>query len=152
MSSVKGRRRRQSIALWCGIVGVMVIAAAAIAFWVTEGRDDRAEPKRCQTEDGLATIQKPEDWMQRRLVFHDAPLAEVAGEFNRYNKIRRIEVESGALCNDVRIFGKFSADHPESLVGFLQEQHIVSVTRRPGGFLLRERTAEHEEPNVPLKP
>jgi transmembrane sensor len=64
-------------------------------------------------------------WRQRRLVFRGDSLANVASEFNRYNKLR-VEIESPDLRTK-RLTGVFNADDPESLVLFLSGDPDLAI-------------------------
>jgi transmembrane sensor len=68
-------------------------------------------------------------WTQRELAFESASLAEVAEEFNRYNR-RQLVIEDPALY-DFHISGVFSSSDPASLVRFLRERPGVRVTETP---------------------
>jgi transmembrane sensor len=80
-------------------------------------------------------------WQQRRLVFRDTPLQEIAEEFNRYNRRPRFRVADPAIGE--RLYtGTFDADDPQSLRELLskegdlrlelQDGEIAIVTRAPG--------------------
>ncbi|MEJ1963125.1 MAG: FecR domain-containing protein [Gammaproteobacteria bacterium] len=80
-------------------------------------------------------------WTQRQLSFEHRPLAEVAEEFNRYNR-ERIEIRSAALRAQ-EVTGTFQSNDVASFVAFLsgipgvriesdgRGGHIVSVGPRP---------------------
>ena len=53
-------------------------------------------------------------WRQRRWVFHDSRLADVAEELNRYNRTK-IRVE-GDAARDIQLSGIFDADRPQALM------------------------------------
>lgn len=75
-------------------------------------------------------------WPLRRLAFNQTPLLEVAREFNRYNTIQ-IEVEGEALRSR-RINGRYSVDHPDSLIAALQsDDSKITVTRQADRVILR---------------
>lgn len=65
-------------------------------------------------------------WTRRQFVFEATPLAEVADEFNRYNK-RRLVVRDASL-GDLRISGVFSAADTELFVRFLRNRPEILVT------------------------
>ena len=69
-------------------------------------------------------------WRQRRLVFEDEPLANVAAEFNRYNA-QRIVIEGDAL-RAREINGVFNADRPERIVQFVMRSRDVEMIEVPG--------------------
>ena len=66
----------------------------------------------------LAEAQQLLDWRDGLLAFRDAPLREVAAEFNRYNarKLMVADAEAGAL----RIGGSFRWDNEEGFVRLLE--------------------------------
>jgi transmembrane sensor len=65
-------------------------------------------------------------WVQKRLIFEETPLAEVAEEFNRYNT-RRLVIE-GADLQARGISGVYSSTDPDSLLGFLRAQPNIVLT------------------------
>ncbi|MBL8268885.1 FecR family protein [Steroidobacter sp.] len=65
-------------------------------------------------------------WLQKRLIFDETPLAEVASEFNRYNT-RRLVVSDPEL-RDVAISGVYSTTDPDSLIGFLRAQPSIALS------------------------
>ena len=66
----------------------------------------------------LADAQRLLDWREGLLAFRDAPLSEVAAEFNRYNarKLVVADAEAGAL----RVGGSFRWDNAEGFVRLLE--------------------------------
>jgi transmembrane sensor len=79
-------------------------------------------------------IRKPEQvdvsaataWVQKRLVFDNTPLEEVAAQFNLYSS-RRLVIVDPAL-RSVGISGVYSSADPVSLIGFLRAQPTLLVT------------------------
>jgi transmembrane sensor len=65
-------------------------------------------------------------WVQKRLIFEDTPLAEVAEEFNRYNTRQLVIV--GAALRSTGISGVYSSSDPDSLLGFLRAQPNIVLT------------------------
>ncbi len=59
-------------------------------------------------------------WRQRHLEFHSATVAEVAAEFNRYNRLQ-IRIADEAIGNRT-MSGVFNADEPQSLLDFLANE------------------------------
>ncbi len=70
-------------------------------------------------------------WTQRRLVFDNAPLAQVAAEFNRYS--RQSLVVNDPRLRDARITAVFDADDIQAFVDSLMEAGRFEVTRQPNG-------------------
>ena len=64
-------------------------------------------------------------WLQKRLIFEETPLSEVAEEFNRYNK-RPLTIEDREL-QKVKISGVYSSTDPASLINFLRRQSSIQL-------------------------
>ena len=77
-------------------------------------------------EPRLADIALATAWTQQRLAFSRASLAEVAEEFNRYNK-RQLVIADPSL-HEFRISGNFPSADPTPLLSFLRVQPGIRVT------------------------
>ncbi|HEY1315275.1 MAG TPA: FecR family protein [Steroidobacteraceae bacterium] len=64
-------------------------------------------------------------WVQRRLMFEETPLSEVAEEFNRYNR-RPLTIDDRDL-QKIKISGVYSSTDPASLINFLRSQGSIQV-------------------------
>jgi len=64
-------------------------------------------------------------WRERRLVFENASLGEVIAEFNRYNTVQMRADE--ALAADKHLTAIFSADQPQSLIHYLEQDPALAV-------------------------
>jgi transmembrane sensor len=73
-----------------------------------------------------ADIEAATAWTQKRLVFEDTPLGEVAEEFNRYN-IRPLVVVDPELRR-TGVSGRYSSTDPTALIVFLRAQPGILVT------------------------
>jgi transmembrane sensor len=60
-------------------------------------------------------------------VFDGTPLAEVIEEFNRYNSVALLLIDT--RLSNRRISGVFDANDPESLVDFLAKVDHIPVSR-----------------------
>jgi len=89
------------------------------------------------TKHQLADVADATAWRARRLVFTSNTLADVAAEFNRYNRLK-IEIESDAVRSR-RIIGTFSADDPQSLVQFRSGEEDLTVERTARAIIIRQR-------------
>jgi len=78
-------------------------------------------PKTKRADVAVATA-----WVQKRLIFEETPLAEVAEEFNRYNT-RRLVISDPEL-RSMGISGVYSSTDPDSLLGFLRVQPNIQLT------------------------
>jgi len=83
-------------------------------------------------------IAKATAWRQRRLVFHGDSLAEVAAEFNRYNRTPQIRVQ-GELARSKPLAGIFDANDPESLVQFLAGVDDLKTEREADEVIISGR-------------
>src|ERR1700675_2821842 len=77
-----------------------------------------AKPTRTDTVAATA-------WVQKRLMFEETPLREVAEEFNRYNR-RPLAIDDREL-QKVKISGVYSSTDPASLINFLRSQSSIRV-------------------------
>jgi transmembrane sensor len=82
-------------------------------------------------------------WWQRRIVFRDVPLREVADQFNRLNTVRVHVVDAGA--GELRLTGNLRGDDVASLRAFLDDQPTLATTREGDRILVRTRAekADH---------
>jgi transmembrane sensor len=76
--------------------------------------------KPTRTDTAVATA-----WVQKRLIFEDTPLSDVAEEFNRYN--RRPLTIDGSELEKIKISGVYSSTDPASLINFLRSQNSMQV-------------------------
>lgn len=76
--------------------------------------------KPTRTDPSVATA-----WVQKRLIFEETPLSDVAEEFNRYNR-RPLTIDDSEL-EKLRISGVYSSTDPASLINFLRSQNSIQV-------------------------
>jgi transmembrane sensor len=76
--------------------------------------------KPTRTDTAVATA-----WVQKRLIFEETPLSDVAQEFNRYNR-RPLTIDDSEL-EKLRISGVYSSTDPASLINFLRSQNSIQV-------------------------
>ncbi len=77
-----------------------------------------AKPTRTDTAAATA-------WVQRRLIFEETPLSDVAEEFNRYSR-RPLVIDDDELAK-LKISGVYSSADPASLINFLRNQNSIQV-------------------------
>jgi transmembrane sensor len=77
-------------------------------------------PKPTAADPAVATA-----WVQKRLMFEETPLGEVAEEFNRYNR-RPLSIDDHEL-RTVKISGVYSSTDPASLINFLRSQNSMQI-------------------------
>lgn len=77
------------------------------------------------------------EWRSGFLVFDDAPLAQAAAEFNRFNT-RRLELADPAVA-ELRIGGNFRWSGLDAFVGLLEQGFPVRAERHPDRIILHSR-------------
>jgi transmembrane sensor len=104
---------------------------------LTAGEQATVSPGAVQSSAG-ANVAAAIAWTQRRLMFQKTTLAEVIGEFNRYNE-RPVRIVDPQIQGFL-VSGTFSSTDPSSLLRFLREQpgmrvvenrHEVRIERAP---------------------
>jgi transmembrane sensor len=78
-------------------------------------------------------------WLQKRLIFEETPLNEVAEEFNRYNR-RPLSIEDRDL-KVLKISGVYSSTDPASLINFLRSQSSIQVVETDKNVRIVRREA-----------
>ena len=78
-------------------------------------------------------------WWQRRIVFRDEPLREIADRFNRMNRTR-LHVDD-SVAGALRLTGNLKAHDLASLRAFLDEQPTLTTTAGNGEIRVRSRHA-----------
>jgi transmembrane sensor len=76
--------------------------------------------KPTRTDTQVATA-----WVQKRLIFEETPLSDVAEEFNRYSR-RPLSIDDEEL-QKVKISGIYSSTDPASLINFLRSQPSIQI-------------------------
>ena len=89
------------------------------------------------TQKKIHNVAEAVAWQQRRLIFRDASLADVAAEFNRYNE-QQIRVAED-IGHSMRLTGIFSADHPQSLILYLQQRRAVQLEQDGSELIISSR-------------
>ncbi len=100
---------------------------------------DRAVQIREQSADSMTA------WWQRRIVFQDEPLFEVAEQFNRLSRVR-LQVDDDA-AGALRLTGNLRGEDIESLRVFLDQQPSLATQRIGNRIQVRTR-APHSVPAV----
>lgn len=88
-----------------------------------------------------ADVQRVVAWRERRLMFDQARIDDIAREFNRYNRVA-IRVEGEAL-RARRMGGTFDADDPQPLIRYLSKEPDVEVVRSDREILIRPKSAQN---------
>jgi transmembrane sensor len=93
---------------------------------------------------GAITRREPLDvvqttaWRQRRLVFREDTLGDIAAEFNRYNPAPQVRV-IGSAATDQHFSGTFDANSPETLMQALAGDETLIVERTAHEIVIRPR-------------
>ena len=78
-------------------------------------------------------------WWDRRIVFRDEPLHEIADRFNRMNRVQ-LHVDD-RMAGTLRLTGNLQANDLASLHAFLDEQPALITTLQAGELRVRSRPA-----------
>jgi len=80
-------------------------------------------------------------WRERRLVFHEATLGEVAAEFNRYN---RTQIKVSPALASVPMFKAaiFDADRPQALILYVSKDDSLTVEPDGTDWIIRPRAPD----------
>lgn len=105
------------------------------------GQEVRIAPDGHIKKLAVADTTKVTAWRQRRLVFRGDQLADVAAEFNRYNRAMQIRVEGGP-ARSKQLAGIFDADDPDSLLLFLEGVGDLTVERHGNEIVIRPRGSD----------
>jgi transmembrane sensor len=100
----------------------------------------KGEVSRRETVDALNAVA----WRQRRLIFEEDTLGDIAAEFNRYNATLKIRVLGAAAVNE-HFSGTFDADAPEAVMQALVGDSKLSVERIGNEIVIHEREAAQPE-------
>lgn len=112
-------------------------SASALAV-VGAGEQVRVSSDGMVEQEAIGDIMLATAWRQRRLVFANTPLADVAAEVARYNVVPQLQIEGSALKSR-RLTGVFAADDPESLILFLERDPALFVVRDGDTVIIRSR-------------
>ncbi len=77
-------------------------------------------------------------WRQRRLVFREETLTEIAAEFNRYNQAPKFRLE-GVDGKTQHYTGTFDADNPQAMASLLSQQSDLDVQTTDKEIVVRPR-------------
>jgi transmembrane sensor len=127
---------RREDATTVSVVEGVVQVSVANSIRLTAGEAADVQAGRI-TAHPLQNLASAASWRERRLVFTDAPLREVAHEFNRYNRTR-IRVE-GAAGDRLRLTGIFDADRPQALILYALKSSTLDVEPVGNDWVIRER-------------
>jgi transmembrane sensor len=111
---VEGRVETYSGAEGADAAAVMISAGEQL----TVSLHSVTKPTRADTDAATA-------WVQKRLIFEETPLNEVAEEFNRYNR-RPLAIDDAEL-QSLKISGVYSSTDPTSLINFLRSQSSINI-------------------------
>lgn len=87
---------------------------------------------------GHANVARVTAWRQRQLVFDEDTLADIATEFNRYNRTPQIRIE-GEAVRKRRYAAVFDADDPQSLLQFLEKDPDLAFETRGDELIITVR-------------
>lgn len=86
---------------------------------------------------GAGATVDPIAWRQRRLVFYETKLVDVADEFNRYNRTK-IQIK-GDAAQEILLTGIFDADRPHVLMLYAAKNDALAVEPDGKNWVIRAR-------------
>jgi transmembrane sensor len=97
-------------------------------------------------------VQRTIAWRERTLIFEKSTLAEIATEFNRYNRTPKIRVEGEALR--ARRYSVVSdADDPQSLLDYLSTDRSLAFDRTGDEVVIRmQSNFSQTRPTIQSRP
>lgn len=130
--------RKRSGTVVTVIEGRVVVSEAAPVYLAAGDQVTVPSQHKAQAEQPKHTdVAVATAWVQKRLIFDETPLAEVADEYNRYNTRRLVIV--GAQLRSIGISGVYSSTDPDSLLGFLRAQPNIVLTESDREIQVRLR-------------
>lgn len=129
-------RRRAEGADVAVVEGVVQVSSLDAPKRLAAGEQAHVEQGRVIAR-ARAPASDPVAWRQRRLVFHDARLADVAEEFNRYNRTK-IRIE-GSAAREIQLSGIFDADRPQALMLYAAKNDALAVEPEGNDWVIRGR-------------
>ncbi len=135
------RPDRTVVSVLDGIVQVSADAPSATGaspIRLTAGQSVIVGPDGRIAQPGPANVEQVTAWRQRRLVFDEDTLADIATEFNRYNRVPQLRIE-GESVRRRRYAAVFDADDPEPLLQFLKKDRDLAFEARGDELIIRPR-------------
>ncbi|HEY4214152.1 MAG TPA: FecR domain-containing protein [Steroidobacteraceae bacterium] len=86
----------------------------------------------------VAAVTDAISWRDRRLIFHNATLGEVASELNRYNRTQ-IKVDLAVADKPMFKTAVFDADRPQALILYASREDSLSVEPDGDDWVIRAR-------------
>jgi transmembrane sensor len=126
--------RRSSGTVVSVIEGAVQIASVRL----DAGQEGRVATDGKTVERSTLDPAQLDSWRERHLTFSGDTLADIAADFNRYNRKPQIRVE-GAALQAKRYSGGFDADDPESLIEYLRQSDAIEVRRAGDELVVRPR-------------
>jgi transmembrane sensor len=128
--SVRLDRGRLQVAVSEGRVRIDRPAAAGRSMTIMRGDLAVAEgPSLLVAENSPARVENNLSWRRGMLTFEQSSLADVASEFNRYNRRRVVIADTGAAS--IRIGGTFEAGNVEAFGRLLRDAYGLNVQFMP---------------------
>lgn len=135
---VHRREQRTSVAVIEGTVQVTAKNAGSIQVPAGESLVVAADGKRVSRK--LINVAEASAWQRRTVVFRNDTLADIAQEFNRYNRTPQIRIEGTALAMR-RYTGVLDAGDWEGLIQLLANENLIAVDRTGDEIVIHLRSS-----------
>jgi len=127
-----------NVAVLEGTVEISADSSAIEPKRIGAGEEARIQSNGAITTQSTPDLARATAWRQRRLAFRGSTLAEMAAEFNRYNRSPKLVVEGDAVRSR-QFTANFDADDPQSLLDFLASYDDIVFEKRGNQFVIRPR-------------
>jgi transmembrane sensor len=108
------------------------------------GEKAQVSPRGEITNRESLDVAKATAWRQRRLVFEDSSLADIASRFNQYNVRPKIRVQ-GSAGSERYFSGTFDADEPISIKHALAGDRTLLIEDLGDEIVIRTREQEETD-------
>lgn len=127
------------VRIWGAPVGTSVRARKGQAPLVELGPGERAQVSRSGSLRSRSRVDphKAAAWTREEIVFENEPLAAVAQEFNRYNRVQ-IRIQ-GPMAGALPVTGAFGAHDVETFAAFLDSLPDLRVTVTADAVVVQRR-------------
>lgn len=116
------------------------VASPKLKSTISKGRQLNIAPDGAISKPVITSMAHIALWRERRLAFRHNTLAEIADEFNRYNKAPKLRVV-GEVLRQRTFSGVIDADDPQTLLDYLAGDELIEFDREdPGLIIIRFRS------------
>jgi len=131
------RRDETTVAVLEGKVNIQTASETKAVSALSAGETAKIHADRHIEHPPSLSVARATAWQQRRLIFDDETLTNIAYEFNRYNR-RQFQIEGDAV-KSLRFSGVFDIDDSQSFRDLLSHDTRLAVDEIAGTIRIRPR-------------